>query len=87
MRVWDRQGGLTAEICTLQNPVLTASFSPANSILVTGALPYVYVYEPSATGWSLVEIGAILWIPEIRHNFAEPAGIGAERQDGDPAAR
>ena len=60
MRVWDRQGHLTAEICTLQNPVLTASFSPANSVLVTGALPYVYVYEPSATGWSLVEIGAIL---------------------------
>lgn len=60
MRVWDRQGNITAEICALQNPVLTATFSPANAILVTGALPYVYVYEPSATGWSLVEIGAIL---------------------------
>ena len=46
VQVWRDGGNSPLTVCSLKNPVLDASFSPSGDrILVTGSLPYFYVYS------------------------------------------
>ena len=74
VKVWDHNGSFSAGINNFQNPVLNVSFSPANSILITGALPYVYIYDRTENGWNLVWFLEFQLYAEIRYFFAESDG-------------